>query len=89
MKNSTLRNFHVPLPNDLYGELREEADRSGRPATALARDAIKFWLRLVRKAALHDSIAAYAVQHAETEVDLDPELEAASIEHILSEKDSE
>jgi hypothetical protein len=31
MKRSAVRNFHVPLPNDLYNKLREEAGRSGSP----------------------------------------------------------
>lgn len=40
MKKSSLRNFHVPLSEDLYRRLREEAERSKRTATALARHAI-------------------------------------------------
>ena len=31
MKRSAVGNFHVPLPNDLYNKLREEAGRSGSP----------------------------------------------------------
>ena len=40
-----IHNFHVPLPTELYSKLREEAERSKRPATALARQAIEDWLK--------------------------------------------
>jgi hypothetical protein len=43
----------------------------GSPSPALDRDS------------LHDEIAAYAERYAGTEFDLDEELEAAGIEHIL------
>lgn len=84
MKRTTLHNFHVPLPENLYRELREEADRSQEPATELARRAIELLLRERRKAALHESIAVYAAKHAGTAGDLDEEIEAASVEHLLS-----
>jgi hypothetical protein len=32
--------------------------------------------------ARHEAIAAYAAEHAGTEADLDPELEAAAMEHL-------
>lgn len=84
MKRSTLRNFHVPLSEDLYKKLREEAGRSRQPATELAREAIELLLKERRKAALHDALAIYAAEHAGTASDLDEELEAASVEHLLS-----
>lgn len=43
------RNVHVPLPPDLYSGLRLEAKRAGKPATAVAREAIR---RRLEKAAL-------------------------------------
>jgi predicted transcriptional regulator len=82
MKRSPLRNFHVPLPEDLYSRLREEADRSKQPATEMARHAIEDWLEQRRRAALHEAIAAYAVRHAGSPVDLDEALEATSIEYL-------
>ena len=87
MKNSALRNFHVPLPEDLYGKLREEASRSKKPATVLARHAIEYWLKQRKKAALRETIAAYAAQHAGTDHDLNEDLEEASMEHLLAEKE--
>ena len=84
MKRSTLRNFHVPLPEDLYNKLREEARRSHEPATELARRAIELLLQERKKAALHDAIASYAAEYAGTATDLDEELESASVEHLIS-----
>jgi hypothetical protein len=46
----------------------------------MARYAIESWLRDQRKAALHEAIAVYAAKMAGTPADLDPELEAASLE---------
>jgi hypothetical protein len=87
MQRTTLRNFHVPLPDDLYKLLHAEAKRSKQPATALARDAIAWWLQQRRKAALHEAICAYATQYAGTAADLDQALEAASVEHLLAEEE--
>jgi len=79
-----MRNFHLPLPDEVYRDLRAEAERSSRPATALARQAIELWLRHRRKVARHQAIAAFAAEHAGTPLDLDTELEAASIEHLIA-----
>jgi predicted transcriptional regulator len=87
MKKTTLRNFHVPLPDDLYKQLYAEAKRSQQPATALARDAIAWWLQQRQKAALHEAICAYATHYAGTAADLDQALETASVEHLLAEED--
>jgi hypothetical protein len=81
-----MRNFHVPLPDEVYDNLRKEAERSKRSATTLARRAIEIWLKQQRRAALHQEIAAYADKFAGTDADLDQSLEAASIEHWLDEE---
>ena len=78
------RNFHLPLPEELRERLRLEAARSGRPATALAREAIESWLAERRRVQLHQSIADYASRFAGSALDLDAELEAASVEHLQS-----
>jgi hypothetical protein len=78
-----MRNFHLPLPDETYSLLRLEAERAQVPATTLAREAIDQWLRMQRKRARHDAIAAYAADVAGTKLDLDPELEAAGIDHLL------
>ncbi len=77
-----MRNFHLPLPEKTYDRLRLEAERSDVPATALAREAIGFWLDERRKRVLRESIAAYASRMAGTKFDLDPQLEAAGVQHL-------
>jgi predicted transcriptional regulator len=77
-----MRNFHLPLPDEVYRDLREEATRSSRPATALARQAIELWLHHRRKVTRHQAIAAFAAEHAGTPLDFDAELEAVSREHM-------
>jgi hypothetical protein len=76
---SEVRNFHLPLPDDVYEALRQEAARSGKPATVVAREAIEAWLRDRKRSAVHEAVAHYAVSHAGTPVDLDPALEKASV----------
>jgi len=68
----------------LNEDLRTEAERSGRPATEIARDAIRLFLRIRRRQALHEEIAAYAQRVAGTPADLDPELEGSALEDLVS-----
>ena len=79
-----MKNFHLPLPEQTYKGLRKEAERTGVPATTLAREAVDWWLRQQVRKARHDAIASYAAEMAGTRLDLDAELESAAIEHILN-----
>lgn len=79
-----MKNFHLPLPERTYAHLRAEAERTQVPATALAREAIDWWLREQMRKARHESIAAYAAEMAGTDLDLDPDLETAGIEHLVT-----
>jgi hypothetical protein len=76
-----MKNFHLPLPERTWAHLRAEAERAQVPATALAREAIDSWLRQQMRKARHDQIVAWASEMAGT--DLDPDLEAAAIEHLV------
>jgi len=78
-----MKNFHLPLPEQTYSQLRAEAERAQVPATTLAREAIDWWLRQQLRKARHDAIAAYAAEMAGTDLDLDSDLESAGIEHLL------
>lgn len=84
---STVRSFHLALPADLYEELRAEARRRGRPATAVARQVIEDGLRALRRQELSEEIAEYARENAGTCADLDAELEAAGIESLRTTKE--
>jgi hypothetical protein len=83
MAEWTMKNFHLPLPEQTYAHLRAEAERANVPATALAREAIDWWLRQQARKARHDRIAAWAAEMAGTKFDLDRDLEAAGIEHLV------
>jgi len=89
MAKATLRNFHVPLPEALYERLRKEAEQSKEPATEIARHAIENYLEEKRRHVLHSAIRNYATRHAGTTVDLDEELEAASLEHFVAGKEED
>ncbi len=87
MKTAALHNLNIPLTDDLFSRLNMEAKQHKKPVTTLAVDAIETWLKRREKDEVHASIAKYAAEHAETPVDLDSDLEAASIEHLLADKD--
>ena len=80
------KNFHVPLPEDVYLSLKRVAEVSKTPATQLARDAISRWLKEEEKNALSMQISEYAKRNAGSADDLDSDLEKASIEHLLGKK---
>jgi len=82
------RNFHVPLPDDLYGRLKEESRRREVPATQMVREAIEVWLDEAEREALRREISAYAREMAGTEADLDDELQEAGLEHLDDEENS-
>jgi hypothetical protein len=82
--NADMKNFHLPLPEQTYTHLRAEAERARVPATTLAREAIDSWLREQARKARHDAIAAYAAEMAGTDLDLDPDLESAGVEHLVN-----
>jgi len=78
-----MKNFHLPLPDQVYEQLKLEAQRSQVPATSMARQAIQTWLAARKKAARKQAIASYAAENAGTELDLDPGLESATVEFLL------
>ena len=81
MKTATIptRNFHVPLPEQLYVRLRTVAQRQHRPATQLAKQAVEYWIEEQEKIALHEEIARYAAHTAGSDDDLDERLEAEGL----------
>lgn len=82
MKTATSHNFHVPLPTDVYSRLRSEAERQRKPATQLVKQAVEYWLDQQEKLILHEEIARYAAESADTADDLDESLENAALEHL-------
>ena len=82
MPGNRTRNLHVLLPEPLYRRLRAEAERSQRPATDLAREAIDSWLVEQQRLLVHEQIRQYAMDAAGSEADLDSDLESAATEHL-------
>lgn len=81
-RENLVKNFHLPLPERTYLELRAVAERTKVPATTIAREAIDHWLRKQARQARHKAIAAYAKEMGGTGIDLDVALEAAGVEHL-------
>jgi hypothetical protein len=77
-----MKNFHLPLPEGTYAELRTEAERVQQPDTTVVREAVVFWLRARKKVERQNAIAAYAAKMAGTPFDLDKSLESAAIEQL-------
>lgn len=88
MKNATMKNFHLPLPEDLYGDLRAEAERSSVTATTLARQALEEWLQQKRRNHLRRAIETYAAEVAGSADDLDHGLESAAVARLLDDEES-
>jgi hypothetical protein len=78
-----MKNFHLPLPEPTYAQLKAEAKRMQVPATTLAREAVDSWLQQQFRKARQEAIAAYAAEMAGTNLDLDSDLESAAIEHLV------
>lgn len=79
-----MRTFHLPLPDDLHEALRREATADHRPATEVARDALAGWLQARQRERMAKEIHQFALELAGTELDLDPELEQAGVEHLVA-----
>ena len=58
------------LPHDRLAEVEAFID-------SLSRE------RALDRAALHQALTEYALEHGGTDADLDPDLEAAAVEHLL------
>ncbi|BBM86214.1 hypothetical protein [Candidatus Uabimicrobium amorphum] len=80
------KNFHVPLSEEVYGKLRQQAKKSKKPATEIARAAIEHWLAEKEKRDLHNEIKKYAQANAGTEHDLDDSLQEATIQFLIKEE---
>ena len=80
---SAIKNFHVPLPEALYEELRTAARDADQPATKFAQELMRVGLEEWRRARRRQEIAAYARQAARTTDDLDSDLERAGVSSLV------
>lgn len=81
-----MRTFHLPLTDELHEALREQAMADQRPATELVREALVAWMEARRRQRLAAEIERFASAEAGGALDLDPELESAGLEHLLTEQ---
>jgi len=84
MTVTALRNLHVPIPDHIHSRLKQHSKSIGLPATALVREAIERWLDERDRQQLDDAIAAYAMQTAGSQDDLDPVVEEAGLEALAA-----
>jgi hypothetical protein len=83
---SATKNFHLPLPETLYDELRSAAREVDQPATRFAQELMRAGLNEWHRARRRQQIAAYARQVAGSSEDLDPELERAGIDALVKQR---
>lgn len=78
-----MKHLHLPLSEGLHAALMREAQTSGQAATALVREAIEKLLAEREHQALEAALDAYIRAEGGGPNDLDEELEAAGVEHLL------
>lgn len=79
-----MRTFHLPMSDELHDALRREAATQHRPATELVREALIGWMEARGRERESLEIERYAVEVAGTDGDLDPDLEEAAVEALLT-----
>lgn len=79
-----MKHLHLPLTEELHVALKAAAEQSGVAATTLAREAVERWLSDWQQARLNAELDAYIAAEAGGLHDLDPQLEGASVEHLLA-----
>ena len=79
-----IKNFHVPLPLDMYDLLTSSAKEKKVPATKLVRNLIEVWLKQRRRKKNQDEFKNFARKYAGTKFDLDEDLEQVSLEFLNS-----
>jgi hypothetical protein len=85
----SIKKMNLPLPASLHEAIVSEARRQRIPATRLVRSVLKRWLAERRRAQRAEEIRRFAEAHAGSELDLDEELEAATLEVVSEDGPSE
>jgi len=80
---SATKNFHLPLPEAFYDELRSAAREVDQPATRFAQELMRVGLDEWRRVRRRQQIAAYAREVAGSSEDLDPVLEHAGLQSLV------
>jgi|CXWL01.1.fsa_nt_gi hypothetical protein len=77
-----VKNFHLPLPVELYQAFGLSAREEGIPATKLAKKILVEWLENRQRKKVYDEMTAFAKKFGGTGIDLDPDLEEAALESL-------
>lgn len=78
MTATVTKKLSLPLPQEMHEAIFAESHQMGVPATRLVRSVLEDWLGERRRARRREEIRRFAVEHGGSELDLDPELEAAA-----------
>jgi len=82
MTTTTFKKLNLPLPSEMHEALFAESREMGLPATRVVRSLLEDWLRERRRARRRDEVRRFAMACAGSDLDLDPELEAAAAEEL-------
>jgi len=85
------KKLNLPLPRRVHEALFVESRELGVPATRLVRSLLEDWLQERMRVRRRAEVRRFAMEHAGTELDLDPELEAAATAELqrLDEEEDE
>ena len=84
MSAAATKNFHLPLPIELYSDLRAAATRAGTPTTEVARTAIHAWLKEEGRRERRAALAAFVAANAGSVWDIDPQWESAGLASLAT-----
>lgn len=82
MTTTAFKKMNLPLPPEMHEALFAESREMGVPTTRLVRRVLESWLEERRRAQRREEIRRFAEACAGTELDLDPDLEAAATEEL-------
>ncbi len=78
MATVATKKLNLPLPQEMHEAIFAESNEMGVPATRLVRSVLEDWLRERRRARRRAEVRRFAMEHGGSDLDLDPELEAAA-----------
>ncbi|WP_293913855.1 hypothetical protein [Deinococcus sp.] len=79
-----MKTLPLTLPELLHAQLMQAAQNTGWTATQLACQAIENYLAQQREDQLNAELDAYIARNAGTPFDLETEVEAAGVAHLLT-----
>ncbi len=78
MSAIAIKKLNLPLSREMHEAIFAESQEMGVPATRLVRSVLEDWLQERRRARRRAEVRRFAMEYGGSELDLDPELEAAA-----------